>query len=106
MAEALVNPLRIHADAMRELDAAIGWYNQRQFGLGLALHTAAQSILDRIAENPLGGMSSGRHQYRYWRTPRFPYAIYWVELHDTTWVIAIAHTRQRPDYWKHRSPDD
>ena len=102
MAEALVNPLRIHADAMRELDAAIGWYNQRQFGLGLALHTAAQSILDRIAENPLGGMSSGRHQYRYWRTPRFPYAIYF-RASDAEVVVLAIHGRQHQSRWQERS---
>lgn len=101
-----MKPLRIHADAAVELDVAIEWYNQRQSGLGLALHAAVQSILDRIAERAHSGLTSDRPDYRFWKTHRFPYAVYWLELNDAVWVIAVAHTRQRPDYWKHRSPGD
>ena len=106
MAEALVKRLRIHADAVLEFDAAIAWYNERQAGLGLALHAAVQTILDRIAATPHSGLSSDRHEYRFWKTPRFPYAVYWLEQDGTLWVIAIAHTRQIPDYWKHRTPGE
>jgi hypothetical protein len=43
--EALVKQLRFHEEAAAELDAAIGWYNARRDGLGLALHGDVQAAL-------------------------------------------------------------
>jgi hypothetical protein len=35
-------------------------------------------------------------------TPRFPYAI--ILLTDARIVIAVAHLRRRPNYWRKRLP--
>jgi hypothetical protein len=33
---------------------------------------------------------------------RFPYVIRSMDLPDTIWVVAIAHTRRKPGYWHDR----
>jgi toxin ParE1/3/4 len=104
--EALVKQLRFHEEAAAELDAAIGWYNARRDGLGLALHGDVQAALDCIAANSKCGSKYRSQGYRFLSTKRFPYVVYWLELDDTIWVAAVAHARRHPNFWQHRHPDD
>jgi plasmid stabilization system protein ParE len=43
----------------------------------------------------------------YWRvlTNRFPYAVIYVERDEDVFIVAVAHTSQRPGYWKNRLAD-
>ncbi|WP_339378699.1 hypothetical protein [Calothrix sp. NIES-2100] len=34
---------------------------------------------------------------------RFPYLIFYTELEEVIWVIAIAHSKRKPNYWKQRN---
>ena len=33
---------------------------------------------------------------------RFPYVVYYGELEEAVWIIAIAHAKRQPDYWMTR----
>ena len=38
---------------------------------------------------------------------RFPFSVIYEHTNDETRILAIAHTRRKPNYWKKRcSPDD
>jgi hypothetical protein len=34
---------------------------------------------------------------------RYPYAVIYRELDDLIWVVAVAHGKRRPGYWKSRT---
>ena len=36
------------------------------------------------------------------RLERFPFVIHYVDLHNTIWILAFAHTSRKPGYWRRR----
>jgi hypothetical protein len=34
--------------------------------------------------------------------PRFPYSVVYLEDEDEIWVLAVAHAKRRPGYWRGR----
>ncbi len=97
-----MKPVVIHHKARVELDAAIAYYEQRKAGLGLALQAAIEQATKRIQQNPQIGAPYKTTEFRYAVVRRFPYAIYYAELEEVIWVVAIAHGRRRPNYWRRR----
>ena len=41
-------------------------------------------------------------EFRHYVVRRFPYIIFYVELEEAIWIVAVAHGRRRPDYWRRR----
>ena len=72
-------------------------------GLGGDLFDAIVATIDLIRTHPeIGRPRSGRLQSREMAVNGFPYrVVYRIREHDV-YVVAIAHMRRRPDYWKHR----
>lgn len=93
----------IHTEARKELDYAIAYYEAQKVGLGLDLLSEVEKVLLKIQENPnLGTLHKIEGICRY-TIQRFPYLIFYTELDDVIWVIAIAHGRRKPNYWKQRN---
>ncbi|MBD2354444.1 type II toxin-antitoxin system RelE/ParE family toxin [Tolypothrix sp. FACHB-123] len=93
----------IHTDARKELDAAIGYYESQQVGLGLDLLSEVENILLKIQQNPNLGNPHKIEGIRRYVNQRFPYQIFYTELEEVIWIIGIAHSRRKPNYWKQRN---
>jgi toxin ParE1/3/4 len=98
--------LRIEAEAESEAEDAAHWYEARRQGLGVEFLAAVDNGIRRIQKNP---ERYGRLEYlpdeqaiRRLLLKRFPFAIVYEILTDEIHVMAIAHTRRRPGYWKRR----
>lgn len=100
-----MKPATIHSGAEAELLEAMDWYDNKRFGLGLDLLIEVQRALQKIEENPTMGARHANTVFRFIRTKRFPYVIYYEEFADHLWVTAIAHERRRPNYWRGRKPE-
>jgi toxin ParE1/3/4 len=98
-----VKPFQISGPASEELVKAIHWYEQRRKGLGGELFDAVSHTIEVIREHPeIGAARTGRLPSRQLRVQGFPYHLaYRIREHDI-YVIAIAHTKRRPGYWKDR----
>lgn len=98
-----MKPFQFSRPASAELTAAIRWYERQHAGLGGELFEAIGATVDLIRAHPeIGTVRPGRRQSRQIAVHSFPYrVVYLIREHDL-YVIAIAHTRRRPDYWKHR----
>jgi toxin ParE1/3/4 len=98
-----VTPFQISAPASEEFTAAIRWYETRRLGLGAEFYDAVVRTIDLIRTHPeIGTLRTGRFPHRRLRVARFPYIVaYRVREHDI-YVVAIAHTSRRPNYWKDR----
>jgi toxin ParE1/3/4 len=99
-----VKPVIVHREAKEELDEAIGWYNDKQDGLGLDLQEEVETAVARIEHDPGIGARYRNTDFRFYHGKRFPYLLYYLELDNAIWVAAIAHERRRPGYWRKRSP--
>ena len=95
--------VRFHPDASAELDAAAVWYEQEQPGLGAALLAELSLATVAIAEAPqTWPLVSKRRQIRRFLLARFPFAVLFLVVPDGVVVLAVAHTKRRPFYWRAR----
>ncbi len=98
-------PLLIGELAAAELAAAVRWYETQRPGLGGELLEAVARVFDLVAQNPeLGSavpaVASGR--LRRLIVERFPYQVVYELRSTEIAVIAIAHSKRHPGYWKTR----
>jgi toxin ParE1/3/4 len=93
----------IQREATAELEEGMSWYEKRKTGLGLDLESEVEKTIARVRRDPSIGMRYRNTQVRFVRVKRFPYVVYFCEFEDAIWVIAIAHGRRRPGYWKKRT---
>lgn len=97
-----MRPIIVHGKARAELDEAIAYYEQQRAGLGLALQSSIQQAIGRIQQNPQIGAPYKTTEFRHYVVQRFPYIVFYAELEDVIWIVAIAHGKRRPDYWRRR----
>lgn len=97
-----MKPIIIHTEAIREFDSAIAYYEDQKIGLGLDLLSQVEETLGKIQQNPNLGTQHTIAGVRRYVIQGFPYLIFYVELEEFIWVIAIAHGKRRPNYWKKR----
>jgi len=61
--------------------------------------TEVFDAIDRIAETPLGKSADAEgNRRRVLR--RFPYSVIYEVRTSTVTILAVAHHRRRPDYWR------
>ncbi len=98
--------LTLSAEARRELREATAWYETCVPGFGQELLRAARDCFRRIEANPaMGSRVEGVEEAvgaRRVLLKRFPYAVIYIELEAEVRVLAFAHVRRRPGYWKDR----
>jgi toxin ParE1/3/4 len=93
----------IHTEARKELDAAIAYYEAQKVGLGLDLLSEVEKTILKIQQNPNLGTPHRIEGIRRYAIQRFPYLIFYTELEEVIWVMAIAHGKRKPNYWKQRN---
>ena len=100
--------LIVEADAETELAAALDWYEQQEPGLGAALLAEVDRAIDGLRSRRLRGVGvpEVRHELRARRVilERFPYAVIFIEHAESVHVLAFAHEKRRPGYWRARLP--
>lgn len=92
----------LHEDAEVELKAAVNFYEDKSAGLGLDLEERVRLAVQEIEARPTGFPFHRVPPIRKRHLKRFRYTIYYVELAETIWILAVAHNRLRPDYWRYR----
>jgi toxin ParE1/3/4 len=97
-----VKPVIIHSQARVELDEAIAFYEEQETGLGLDLQTAVERALGRIQQHSQLGAPYKATEFRHYIVGRFPYIIFYAELEEAIWIVAVAHGKRRPEYWRRR----
>jgi toxin ParE1/3/4 len=77
------------------------WYLDRSFLAASKFVDAVTRGIDLIVEAPHRWLA-GSHGTRRFLLQRFPFAIVYRELPTAIQVLAIAHARRKPGYWKQR----
>jgi hypothetical protein len=99
-----VKQWQIHPDAEVERDRAAAHYLRVDESLGFDFLSALQEAITILKGRPAIGTAEnvGSYAVRHLRVRRFPFAIYVADMSDAYLVVAFAHVRRRPGYWKSR----
>ena len=100
-----MNRLLFHPEAQAELISAINYYEGQNIGLGNIFLTEIENSIKKIEKNPTYWKVLAKEVRRY-QVPRFPYSIFYIYLSDLIYIVAIAHNKRRPNYWKERFHDE
>jgi len=93
--------MRLHEAAKTEPEEAVAWYEAVRPGLGTELLDAFDAGLSKIAGFPRAWRPLSRNTRAY-RLDRFPYNIVYRVRDGAILIVAVAHHKRRPDYWRDR----
>jgi plasmid stabilization system protein ParE len=93
----------VHPEAVVEARAAAQWYRERSALAADAFLVELDRAVQRIAENPEMYPNYVRGTRRY-LLQRFPFYLVYREIGGKLEIVAIAHGRRKPGYWKKRIP--
>ena len=91
-----------HSEAEAEFIESAARYEGEVPGLGRRYGRAVKEALELIAENPDIG-SPLDSELRSFIVASFPYSIIYAPFEGSLFVLAVAHGRRKPGYWRHRS---
>ena len=91
----------VHPEAVAEAQAAAHWYRERSASAAHAFLAELDRAIEKIAEDPgiwpryVGGTQR-------FLLKRFPFSVVYRLVSERIEVVAIAHGRRKPGYWKKR----
>ena len=95
---------RVIGPASEEFLEAVRWYEAQRPGLGAALYDAVNTTIESIEGHPeIGTVAHQDPQTRRVLVARVPYQIVYHLHGDEIVIVAIAHLKRRPGFWKHRN---
>ncbi len=99
----MIRPIRSSEPASDEFSDAVRWYDARRPGLGGEFFDEVGAIVTLIEANPeVGTIISADGQTRRALVGRFPYQVVYRLKPTEIVIVAIAHLKRRPGYWKNR----
>lgn len=93
--------LEFHPNAELELIEASLYYERKVPGLGARFENEMRRATDLLLENPEVG-SPIEGQLRKFVLGTFPYNLIYSTSADSVWVLAVAHHKRKPGYWRDR----
>jgi plasmid stabilization system protein ParE len=90
-----------HPEAVRELRAAFLWYFDRNPIVAQSFEAEIDHAMEMIVEDPSRWpkWSDSERKYVF---PRFPFNLIYRFKKGIVEVIAVAHQKRKPGYWKKR----
>ncbi len=95
----------IHPATVKEARTAYRWYLRRSAAAARRFQAAFQAALEQIAQSP-DRWPVYLHGTRYRLLRRFRFILVYRQRGDRLQVVALAHGRRRPGYWKRRKFGD
>ena len=95
--------LTLHDEAQSELKAAVAYYEAIDPLLGRDLRARVHRAFLEIRKKPAKYPVYKETRVRCCPVSRFPYTIYYLEIPDRIWIVAVAHQKRKPAYWRARS---
>ena len=94
--------LEFHPEAQAELIAAAQYFERETENLGVDFIDFAQRTAARLLQFPASGRRVGRRLRRV-VVPRFLFLLLYRVERQRIFIVAVAHPRRRPGYWRSRS---
>jgi toxin ParE1/3/4 len=92
---------RLHPLAWEEIEAADDWYLRRSVDASIGFIDAISNALENISQAP---RRWPKYLYgtRRFVLHRFPFSIVYLDDTDVLSIVAVAHNKRKPGYWKGR----
>jgi toxin ParE1/3/4 len=94
-------PIEFDSEAADEVVDGYEWYLKRSPQAASAFLSEVDRAIDSIQATP-AMFAAYLHGTRRYLLKRYPYAIVYRELSDLIQIVAVAHLKRRPGYWKSR----
>jgi len=91
-------PAIFHPEAEAEFLAALAYYADQSVRTSERFEAEIRRLVASIETMPRRH-GPWRHGTRRARARRFRYLVIFAERSESLLIVAVAHTRQRPDYW-------
>jgi plasmid stabilization system protein ParE len=92
---------RFHPEARKEFREAILWYRARNRKAAVEFRIAVSDAVRQAAKAP--------HRWpkhlvgtRRFVLARFPFSIVYLDTAEFVSIVAVAHSKRKPGYWKRR----
>jgi toxin ParE1/3/4 len=93
--------VRYHPKASHEALKSARFYDHKRPGLGMEFFSEVDAAVQAPQGNP-SRPACDPNGIRSWRLHRFPFRVYYVIDPDTIRILAVAHLRRKPGYWRQR----
>ena len=94
-------PLRFHPEVADEIREAKSWYGERSEAAKDQLVLALRRAFQQLSKSASAGISY-IHGTKRLGLKKFPYILVYRIKGGATDIVALAHTKRRPGYWRHR----
>ena len=103
-AQRFVVPKRVelHEEATVEAEEAAAWYDERDPDTAEEFAQELARALATVGQAP-DRWPIERGRARRYLFKRFPFKLVYVTDEDRVFVLAVAHKRRKPGYWKDRA---
>jgi plasmid stabilization system protein ParE len=93
--------IRFSFEALAEAEAAQQWYVERSLPTGQAFLEELTHAVERVSESPeqWPRYIEGTRRYVF---HRFPFSLVYREKGNDVVIVAVAHGKRKPGYWKVR----
>ena len=95
-------PIEFHPEAIAEAHEAREWYAERSEAAAARFMDELDVAIDAIQRSP-ERMAKYLHGTQRYLLKRFPYILVFRITDELIEVIAVAHGRRRPGYWRRRA---
>lgn len=93
--------VELHPDATAELASSADWYAERSPAASRSFLVAVDIAIANIKCDPNRfSLIDDRHQSC--AVIKFPFQIVFRQIPGRILIVAIAHAKRRPDYWRER----
>ena len=92
---------RFHPEASRDFREAIRWYRSRSPSVAVEFRVAVSNVIRNIVKAP-DRWPGYLHGTRRFVLHRFPFSIIYLDDPDVLSIVAVAHSKRKPGYWKAR----
>ena len=91
----------ILAGAEQDYAEALAWYAERSQRAARGFETEFERAIESISEAPRRFPSyDGKHRFYLMR--RYPFQVIYREASVGILIVAVAHAKRRPGYWRDR----
>ena len=97
----MAKSVEYHSSARADFDESLDWYLSRSVGSAIGFVLTVDDAIEKIiaASSRFPSTYSG---CRYCALRRYPFRIVFHEEDDRLVIIAIAHAKRRPGFWRDR----
>jgi plasmid stabilization system protein ParE len=96
-------PIEFDSEAREEFDEAFNWYAVRSPAAAAGFAAEVNAAIEKIAcdSQRFAKTYAG---CQYCMLDRYPYSVIYYVKDERVTVVAVAHAKRRPGYWKLRLP--